>query len=143
MKEAIGTSLVFTLIMIFTGVLIVIYVGSLSYTKGFKVRNKIIDIIDKNDGYSTAVEEEIEKELAAIGYGLNKSDKTCKQKKGHDAIQTSDYRYCLYEYTNDTKGVYYGVTVFIQVDIPLIGKFVEIPLYGETKLIFKDIEIKE
>ena len=35
MKEAIGTSMVFNIILIFLGVFIALYVGSISYSKGF------------------------------------------------------------------------------------------------------------
>ena len=47
MKEAIGTSMVFNLIMIFLGIFIILYVSSIAYSKGFKVRNRLIDIIVK------------------------------------------------------------------------------------------------
>ena len=45
MKEAIGTSMVFNLIMVFTGVFIAILVGSIAYSKSFKIRNRIINIV--------------------------------------------------------------------------------------------------
>lgn len=55
MKEAIGTSMVFNLIMIFLGIFIILYVSSIAYSKGFKVRNRLIDIIEKYDGYTEEV----------------------------------------------------------------------------------------
>lgn len=144
MKEAIGTSYVFTLVITFVGILIAMFVGSIAYTKGFKVRNKIIDIIDKNEGYNYKVggtEKQIEQSLASIGYRI--VDKDCPTKKGATSISKSDYRYCVYEYTNEEKGTYYGVTVFIHFDIPLIGNFVEIPIYGESRIIFDKDKIEE
>ena len=140
MKEAIGTSYVFTLIITFVGILIAMFVGSIAYTKGFKVRNKIIDLIDKNEGYTEKAVQEIDESLASIGYRI--VDKSCPSRKGVNAEQKSDYRYCVYKYTNEEKGVYYGVTVFIHFDIPLIGDFVEIPIYGESRLIFNKEQIK-
>ncbi|MBO5095520.1 MAG: hypothetical protein J6B98_01430 [Bacilli bacterium] len=144
MKEAIGTSYVFSLVITFVGILIAMFVGSIAYTKGFKVRNKIIDIIDKNEGYTLTVNgarDQIDESLASIGYRI--VDKECPTKKGVDSIAQSDYRYCVYEYTNEQKGTYYGVTVFIHFDIPLIGNFIEIPIYGESRLIFDKDKIKE
>lgn len=140
MKEAIGTSYVFTLMMVFIGILIVMFVGSIAYTKGFKVRNKIIDLIEKNEGYNDMAIEQIDENLASIGYRI--VDKECPAKKNVGAIQESDYRYCVYQYTNEEKGVYYGVTVFISFDIPLLGDYIEIPIYGESRLIFKKEEIE-
>lgn len=141
MKEAIGTSYVFTLIITFVGILIAMFVGSIAYTKGFKVRNKIIDLIDKNEGYTEIAKTEIDESLASIGYRI--VDKECPTRKGATAITDSDYRYCVYEYTNEEKGVYYGVTVFIHFDIPLIGDFFEIPIYGESRIIFEKEQINE
>lgn len=140
MKEAIGTSYVFSLMMVFVGILIVMFVGSIAYTKGFKVRNKVIDLIEKNEGYTDIAIEQIDENLASIGYKI--IDKECPTKKGTAGIQRSDYRYCVYEY-NIEKGTYYGVMVFISFDIPLIGNYVEIPIYGESRLIFEKNKIEE
>lgn len=144
MKEAIGTSYVFTLVMTFVGILIAMFVGSIAYTKGFKVRNKIIDIIDKNEGYTLdagEAKDQIDESLASIGYRI--VDKKCPTKKGVNSIAQSDYRYCVYEYTHEEKGTYYGVMVFIHFDIPLLGDFVEIPIYGESRIIFEKDKVKE
>ena len=134
MKEALGTSMVFNLIMIFVAVFIALFVGSIAYTKGFKVRNRIIDIIQKHEGYNEASKSEIDENLAAIGYRI--VDKECGEHKGKTNISTSDYRYCIYELDEPNAGTYYGVKVFIHFDLPLIGDFIEIPLYGETRTIF-------
>ena len=147
MKEAIGTSFVFNLMMIFIGVLIAMFVGSLAYTKGFKVRNKIIDIIEKYEKYDindSAQIDEINDSLSSIGYQV-RGDNTSKcEARGNASqvtktIQNNDYEYCVYEY-NTSRGKYYGVTVFIHVDIPLIGGLIDIPLYGESRLVYsKDL----
>lgn len=88
MKEAIGTSYVFTLVMTFVGILIAMFVGSIAYTKGFKVRNKIIDIIDKEQGYTLragGAKDQIDQSLAKIGYRI--VDKECPTRNGATAIQ--------------------------------------------------------
>lgn len=139
MKEAIGTSYVFSLIITFVGILIAIYVGSIAYSKGFKIRNKIIDIIELHEGYDYNTIDEIDANLASIGYRV--TDRKCTERSGATLMNSdSAYNYCVYEY-NVKKGVYYGVTVFIHFDIPLIGDFFEIPLYGETRLTYigKDV----
>lgn len=149
MKEAIGTSFVFNLMMIFIGVLIAMFVGSLAYTKGFKVRNKIIDIIEKYEKYDindSAEIDEINDSLSSIGYQV-RGDNTSKCKARGNAnqvtntIQNNDYEYCVYEY-NTSRGKYYGVTVFIHVDIPLIGGLINIPLYGESRLVYSKDKIE-
>lgn len=133
MKEAIGTSMVFTLIMVFVGIFIVLFVSAISYSKVFKVRNRIIEIIEKHDGFNEAAKNEIDENLSAIGYRIVK--KKCPDNNGVQGTQESDYYYCLYEYST-SRGQYYGVTVFIQFDIPLIGNFINIPVYGETRILY-------
>lgn len=136
MKEAIGTSFVFNMVMVFVGVMIALLVGSLAYSKGFKVRNRIIDIVEKHEGYNDAAREEINQNLRDIGYRIKVNNNTCKERENATKISVEDYSYCLYEY-DTSKGPYYGVTVFIHFDIPIIGDWVEIPLYGETRILFE------
>lgn len=141
MKEAIGTSMVFNLMMIFIGVMIALLIGSVSYSKGFKVRNRIMDRIEENNGFNEPAENAIYEDLKALGYRITQGN-NCEDKTGINVeLLTQDnfsneYNYCVYEYTTN-KGKYYGVTVFITVDIPLIGNYINIPLYGETEIIFE------
>ena len=142
MKEAIGTSMVFNLILIFTGVFIALLIGSLAYSKGFKVRNRIIDIIEQHDGYTENSKIDINENLAAIGYKIVGLNDRCKSHNGTSAL-TNDgpYDYCVYEYQT-SKGKYYGVTVYIHFDFPIVGDFINIPLYGETRILFDKNEVE-
>jgi len=141
MKEAIGTSLVFNLMMIFIGVLIVILVSSISYSKAFKIRNRILDRIQEYEGYNieSGVVAAIENDLKDIGYRIT-DQVECKDRNGVKSLTDSyagGYDYCVYEYSDNTnKGKYYGVTVFINFDIPLVRNYIKIPVYGETRIIF-------
>lgn len=134
MKEAIGTSSVFNLIMIFTAIFIALLVGSIAYSKGFKIRNRVINIVEKYRGYNDSAIAEIDENLGVIGYRIAK--RSCPTRDNAKLLpQKSDYRYCVYEYQTE-KGKYYGITVFIHFDIPLVGGWMELPLYGESRIIF-------
>lgn len=134
MKEAIGTSMVFNLIMIFTSVFIALFVGSIAYSKSFKIRNRIIDIIEENRGYDDDAMAQIEENLASIGYQIG-GDR-CPEKNNEQAMDpVSDYNFCVYKFQAD-RGAYYGVIAFIHLDIPIIGNRISIPIYGETKTIY-------
>ena len=140
MKEAIGTSMIFNLVMLFVGVFIALYVGTIAYSKGFKVRNRLIDIIEKYEMYNDSARQEIEENLSSIGYQI--VDRECPSRDNAVNVDNdSNYRYCIYRYTT-TKGDYYGVTVFIHFDLPLIGNFLEFPLYGETRILFDKNEVE-
>ena len=57
MKEAIGNAALFNIVIIFVAILIAFFVGSLSYTKAYKVKNKIVEEIEKEGEHSTTVEQ--------------------------------------------------------------------------------------
>ena len=41
-----------------------------------------------------------------------------------------------------SKGEYYGVTVYVHFDIPIVGYFLNFPLYGETRILFDKNEVE-
>ncbi len=136
MKEAISTTFIFNLVLIFTGVFVALYVGSISYTKGFKIRNRIIDILEEYNGYNEAAALKIDDNLSAIGYKIVQNPDCKARKEGSVLMETlSNYDYCIYQF-KDKYGYYYGVTAFIHVDVPLVGGLFDIPIYGETRTLY-------
>lgn len=157
MKEAIGNAALFNIVIIFVAILIAFFVGSLSYSKAYKVKNKIVEEIEKEGEHSTTVEQaenaynnavdEINEWLASgnngqgIGYRLNTNggaNNTANCSSGNLVNKTSDYEYCVYMHSTcseDTKGrcgVYYTVTTYMYFDVPIIEDLVRIPIHGET-----------
>ncbi len=142
MREALGSSMLFNLILIFTSVFIALMIGSIAYSKGFKVRNRIIDIIEKYDGYDKDAISEINENLMTIGYRNVGGSTNCSDHNGNKALENnSPYDYCIYRFTT-SKGDYYGVTVYVQFDVPIIGAFLKFPLYGETRVLFNKNEVE-
>ena len=47
MKEAIANAGIYNLVIIFVIILLAFFIGSLSYSKAFKVKNKIIEEIER------------------------------------------------------------------------------------------------
>lgn len=141
MRESIGNALIFNIIIIFIALAIALLVGSLSYSKAFKVKNRIIEIIEKYEKYDAQVRVEIEEMLSSIGYRVNKGGyQSCPYKEGAVIMNVlnSSYRYCIYQYDTGYKGKgrYYGVLVYMYFDIPIIDSKLEFPVYGETKIIY-------
>lgn len=54
MKEAIGGSYIFQIVIIFIALFSGFLVYSISYTKAFRVKNEIINLIENNLGYTTS-----------------------------------------------------------------------------------------
>lgn len=160
MREAVGSAFLVNLILIFIGVISALVIGSISYSKAYKVKDRIIYIIEKYDGFTDAAQAEIDTALRDIGYPIRSGDfSNCetiyKRKAGnsygegankggtlvHGNSVTSSYDYCVYEYSYETGiGTYYGVTSFMRFDIPLIGGLLTFPVSGETSVIYDIID---
>lgn len=139
MKEAIGNTMLFNFIMIFIGMMFIILLGSVTYSKGFKIRNRIIDRIEEYNGYdpSGEVVDAIIDDLKKVGYRIVDSQ-NCGNRDGATLLTSeyNTYNYCVYEYATN-RGYYYGVKVYVYIDFPFIGKYMSLPLYGETEIVYK------
>lgn len=137
MREAIGNSFVLNFIIVFIILFILIFVATLTYTKAFKVKNKIVDTIEYNDGdITSSVISEIDSKLGEIGYRVDKNNgcRTDGRFSNGTLINgnnNSGYRYCIYEFSTN-KGNYYGVVAYAYLQIPIIGVNLDFPVYGET-----------
>ncbi|MBR2833389.1 MAG: hypothetical protein IKE75_03040 [Bacilli bacterium] len=121
MNESVGNALLFNLSIMFVVILVAFFVGSLSYSKAAKVKNKIIEEIEKNGeiagteyseyenvakkAYDNSIEE-IDRWLRngddnnGIGYRLtNNGYASCPKYKDNEAInRVSNYEYCIYRF---------------------------------------------
>lgn len=136
MRESIGLSYIVGFIVTFTAIFIFFFAGSLAYSKAFKVKNKIINIIEEAGGYSdSGTGSTISYELSEIGYRVSASSKNdCPSKYGTNLVKSGDYHYCVYGY-NTKRGRYYKVITYMYFDFPIIGSHLEFPVSGETKVL--------
>jgi hypothetical protein len=144
-REAIGNSFVLNFIITFIILFILVFVGMSTFTKAFKVKNKIVDTLENYDGkiessnrLNSDVQNEINEKLGSIGYRIDKTGE-CKTdgrfSDGQLLSKDSNYRYCVYKFTT-SKGNYYGVAAYAYLEIPIIGAKLEFPVYGETKIFY-------
>lgn len=146
MREAIGSSFILNFVIIFIAIFILFFVGSITYTKAFKVKNKIIDIIESYEGeinssgnlLNNQFEKDVNEKLSEIGYKISKNQNCDTDGRFSKATElkktgTSTYRYCVYEF-NTEKGDYYGVVAYMYFEVPIIGTKLELPVYGETRI---------
>lgn len=146
MRESIGQAFLVNMVIVLLGVTMIILICAVAYSKTFKIKTKVIDIIEKyNRGHEgqayEAAQGEIEYYLQSIGYRKNsRGTQDCPEKFGQSAInEYSQFHYCVYKFDSgegENRGVYYGVIVYIYFDFPIIGDFLEIPVYGETEVFF-------
>lgn len=152
MREAIGGTWLMTIVLIF----VVLFSGFLAfgvnYSKAFKVKNEIIDIIEENEGIEEnngmikdVVSNQIETYLSNIGYGTTDNNSICER---YDSTGISDggksivkeNNYCVVRMTSDQNRPYYRVTTFVIIELPFFSGAFTIPVSGETKRIYaKDV----
>ncbi len=152
MKDAMGGTWLTGLVIIFIAVFAGFLAYSISYTKAFRTKNEIINIIEKSEGFTTSnyidlhntSDEQLRDDdsaeakaflfIKSLGYDYE----TAEQVRCDDGnIQTGGY--CLKKYCPDDGKIYYKVTTFIALSIPVFNITVKLPIAGETKTMFYDV----
>ena len=127
MKEAFGTAYVVNFVIIFVILFIFFFVAGMSYTKAFKIKNRIVDIIEENECYSEDAtcesKEQIDDILNEAGYRVTNLKPNCKTIQGARLLTTTTntFNYCVYKF-DTSKGSYYKAAAFMYYEIPVIGE---------------------
>ena len=156
MREAIGGSLLLNLVIIFASIIILFFISILSYSKAYRVKNRIIEITEKYGVYDSQVANEINSDLSAAGYDVSSptkcsdirerliSEKYPNEASGEERLSGNlnsyGYNYCVFEILNNSvneTGTYYVVVTFVKFEFPIIGDMLTIPVYSETKMLGK------
>lgn len=152
MKESIAQAFILNLILFFFVILVLLLFGSINYSKAYKVKNRIITIIEKYGEWSTDAKAEVVDNMVKAGYqtttdGNGKCEKLVNENSvenelvypvGNEA-QGRHYDYCVIRHKSSV-GEYYQVVVYMKFEIPIIGGFLEFPVKGETKALYDNIE---
>ena len=157
MKGAIGNAFILNMVITFIIIFFSLLIGSMAYSKAYKVKNYLINEIDvfekagkmpKNSSKTAEWDKEVNVFLNKIGYGLSvNNENTCTpKKKNGDPIPkitngAGRYDYCIYikyeEYGNNNNIIddryHYIVETYMKLDLPVIGKLLRLPVRGETK----------
>lgn len=166
MREAIGGSWLFGIVVLFIALFASFLAYSISYTRAFNTKNQIINLIEKSEGYTRetsgvdirnaskdqlsameSVEAKAYLNIQSVGYNYTTAERIDCTTAGHVKGTPQIGGYCITKYcspsesggakANDSK-VYYKVTTFVAVDIPVLNIVVKIPISGETKLLYFD-----
>ncbi len=154
MKDAIGSTWLTGIVIIFIALFAGFLAYSISYTKAFRVKNEIINIIETNEGFTTSPnsnrlhdlnEDDLKNDTSsegqafafvkALGYNyISGEQASCN---GDGTMQYGGY--CLKKFCPADGKIYYKVTTFIALTIPVIEVTVKLPIAGETKTMFYDV----
>lgn len=152
MRDAVGGAFMIKLLLVFLAVYTIFIAIAINYAKAFRVKNKILDIIEQNEGMNFidtsdgSVRDQIDTYMNNISYNVINGYSDIKAKvedkcSGYGFIDT-DRGYCIHEVTNSdvsTAGAsYYQVRTFVTISIPLVRNLsFTIPISGETRKIEK------
>lgn len=149
MRDAVGGSLLLNIVVIFTSIVILFFAGIMAYSKAYKIKNRIIEVIEKYETYDDTVEPKLEEDLRKSGYIVATSAQVAAKCTDGQNLNTSEYLYCIYEKCDeeecDENGNcecvgqrLYKVTTFIHFDFPIIGNMLTFKVKGETKMLGKN-----
>ena len=143
MRDAVGGSLLLNLVVIFTSIVILFFAGIMAYSKAYKSKNKIIEVIESYEKYDRDVAEVINEDLKLSGYrnaNLTQISQKCGTKATTGNMNEYGYYYCVYPVGNcstDKDGCSYKVVTFVHFDFPVIGNLLVFPVKGETRILGK------
>lgn len=158
MRDAIGGVLVIQIIIIFLLIINSYLAFSVNYTKAFRVKNKIVSIIENHEGLTdgeNGAKKAIENMMLENSYSIDNSytDKcgTLSGLKKYHKVPNNVGGFCVYVTptsitgenvtTEVYKGSVYSVAVFINIDLPVLNRifpfFANVfAIKGETKTIY-------
>lgn len=141
MREAIGGTWLFGLVLTFIVFFVSFLAISINYSKAFNVKNNIVDLISKYEGNNCNVRNKISSYLHDTGYLV-----TGVCPSGYDGYDLSGNKvsgksyYCISKDSTDNTTTldkqFYRVIVFFKIDLPLVGNLTTFRIKGETESIY-------
>lgn len=165
MKESIGGTWLIGIVALFIVLFSAFMAYSINYTKAFRAKNGIIDLIEQNEGYTfyngpnidNVKQEELmnDSSVQAKAYALVKSmgydygsksenkvvcnnDGTISDATKIDAAYQPG-GYCVYRFCNSDGTYRYKVVTYVMMKFPVINFGITVPIKGETKTLYYEI----
>jgi len=155
MREAIGGTWLFGLVLTFIVFFASFLAVSINYSKAFNVKNNIVDLIGKYEGNNNCAREKINDYLRDVGYlvpgkcpeknaivagVINPYDYIGYDINGNQVSSGQEAHYCISSDAVDDNVTlekkFYRVIVFFKLDLPLVGDLTTFKIKGETESIY-------
>lgn len=146
MREAIGGTWLFGLVITFIVFFASFLAVSINYSKAFHVKNNVVDLISKYEGNNCKARNKISEYLRTSGAlvtgDCNKINDQYNYKgynlAGEEADNGKAY-YCISSDNADSSAFmskqFYRVVVFYKIDLPMLGNIATFKIKGETETI--------
>ena len=144
MRESIGGAWLFGIVAVFIFFFAAFLTYSINYTRAFNLKNEIINIIEKAEGYNpdSTVEGKINELVSSMGYNVEATDGiVCEGKQNGNKNEIKPGGYCLVKVCpsgNKNSNTHYKVTTYIALKLPVVNINVSIPISGETRTLYRD-----
>lgn len=166
MRESIGGTWLIGIVALFIVLFSAFMAYSINYTKAFRAKNGIIDLIEQNEGYTfyngpnidNMTQEQLmnDSSVQAQAYALVKSmgydygsksenkvvcnnDGTISDATKMDAAYQPG-GYCVYRFCNSDGTHRYKVVTYVMMKFPVINFGVTVPIKGETKTLYYEVD---
>lgn len=143
MKDAFGGTFMIKVMLIFFVIFISFMAVAINYSKVFRVKNGVINILERNAiSNSDELMSNIEDYLSSTGYVYPNNDKISKdcneqvkEKYGDKTVAYMNLNgVCIIPFGTDSER-YYKVSVYLVFDFPLFDIGTVVSVSGETKII--------
>ena len=159
MREAIGGTWLFGLVITFIVFFASFLAISINYAKAFNVKNNVVDLIAKYEGNNPcarkhiaeylrdtgylvagscpakgSIESGTENEFEYIGYDLN-GNKVATGSKAYFCVAKDSNTVAVPGYSKIDK-YYYRVIIFFRIDLPMFGNLTTYKIKGETESVY-------
>ncbi len=147
MREAIGGTWLTQLIIVFMLIFVAFLALSLNYTKAFKIKNELLTIIEKREGFTDGDDGSIaiinnylrannyhaQKGCSVDSYGVTDLNSTSIELVTNSSKK---YYYCVKKIAapasnNDAKA-YYKISTFFYFNLPVLGDIFTFEVNGST-----------
>lgn len=166
MRETVASTWVYQLVIIFILIFVAFLVMSLSYSKTYKTKNELINIIERSEGVNTRSVQIMNNYLKSVSYatkgncpvgeswmGATSLSNTADFKK---TVNGTKYYYCINKkWNNDSLNkksitsksgkntityvkskMFYQIKIFYHFNLPVLGDFFTFSIGGTTNDIF-------
>ncbi len=118
MRDALGGVVNIAIIVVFMVIVSGYLAFNVNYTKAFRVKNKIISVIENREGLDEEGKEEIKNYSKSIGYNVKGIN--CNTGWEADNKVGFCYKIVASENNNELNKGYYEIITFVSIDIPII-----------------------
>lgn len=142
MKETTSTMWIFNLIIIFIFLFTGFIIVSVNYSRAYKSKNEILNILEKYEGYTSSSRIIINNYLTQIGYkdqgscgNYTHGEENIKESKGvlPKVNKSKKYYYCIERASYKSNSSYYKVKLFFKFNLPIFGELNVFSVTGKTK----------